>query len=138
MKQNKKVNTGKTGSGGKIKGLHGSKEKKPNNGFNVYWIYALIAIIFFGIQFFNWGTGAVEITWQKFEKEMLGKHEVQEIVTHICCFDAHTQPFCLWCCFYRGGPRQRRGADATYREELPAGNAGFRPRYQCLCKRSQI
>ena len=43
--------------------------KKP--GFSFYWIYAILAAIFIGIQFFNWGGSAVEISQMRFENEML-------------------------------------------------------------------
>ncbi len=43
--------------------------KKP--GFNFYWIYAILAVIFIGIQFLNWGGSAVEISQMRFENEML-------------------------------------------------------------------
>ena len=81
-KKKNKNHTGKPGPGSNRKDsrLQGSNQKKPKTGFNFYWIYALIAIIFFGIQFFNWGSGPAEITWKKFEQEMLSKHEVEGIV----------------------------------------------------------
>ncbi len=43
--------------------------KKP--GFSFYWIYAILAIIFIAIQFFNWGGSAVEISQRYFETELL-------------------------------------------------------------------
>jgi ATP-dependent metalloprotease FtsH len=43
--------------------------KKP--GFSFYWIYAVLAVIFIGLQFFNWGGSAVEISQMRFENEML-------------------------------------------------------------------
>ena len=51
----------------------GGKGKKP--GFNFYWIYAILAVIFIGLQFFNWGSSAVEISQMRFENEMLSWSE---------------------------------------------------------------
>lgn len=64
------------------------KQQKPesnrnNSGkpkFNIYWIYGLIALVFIGIQFIDFGGNLKEITWQKFEKEMLINHDVEKIV----------------------------------------------------------
>lgn len=53
--------------GGKTSGK--SDGKKP--GFNFYWIYAILAVVFIGLQFFNWGSTAVEISQMRFENEML-------------------------------------------------------------------
>ena len=59
----------------------GSKPGQKNKGkFNIYWVYALIAIGFFAIQYYYSGGGAEEITWAKFEKEMLLAREVEKIV----------------------------------------------------------
>jgi cell division protease FtsH len=64
------------------------KEQKPlinrnNNGkpkFSIYWIYGIIAIVFIGIQFIDFGGGPKEITWQEFEKKMLSAHDVEKII----------------------------------------------------------
>ena len=68
--------SGATGKSGESKG----QGNNPKPKFNVYWIYALIAITFLGMQFFNFGSNPKEITWQKFEREMLEAHDVQKIV----------------------------------------------------------
>ncbi len=47
----------------------GKGGKKP--GFSFYWIYAILAVLFIGLQFFNWGSSAVEISQMRFENEML-------------------------------------------------------------------
>ncbi|MFP4468561.1 MAG: hypothetical protein ACLFN2_06300, partial [Bacteroidales bacterium] len=81
--------------GGKTSGK--SDGKKP--GFNFYWIYAILAVVFIGLQFFNWGSTAVEISQMRFENEMLvwdeedgsdiaqlkivNKEEVEEYVSDI-------------------------------------------------------
>jgi len=57
--------------------------KQPLNkkkGFNFYWIYGGIAIIFIALQFLNVSSNIEEITWFKFEKDMLKNHHVQKIV----------------------------------------------------------
>ena len=66
------------------------KEKKPTLGqessnnpkfnFNGYWIYGIIAVVFFGMQFLNLGSGAKLTTWEIFETEMLKQQDVQRIV----------------------------------------------------------
>ncbi len=53
--------------GGKTSGK--TDGKKP--GFNFYWIYAILAVVFIGLQFFNWGSTAEEISQMRFENEML-------------------------------------------------------------------
>ena len=47
-KDNKNLFNNLTGGSG--------NSKKPK--FNFYWIYGLLAVIFIGIQFMNWGGGA--------------------------------------------------------------------------------
>ncbi len=54
-----------------------SNQKKK---FSFYWIYAILALVFIGLQFYNWnGSGTKDITWNKFVK-ILEKHEVEKIV----------------------------------------------------------
>ncbi len=43
--------------------------RKP--GFSFYWVYALLAAVFIGLQFFNWGGTATEISQRRFESEIL-------------------------------------------------------------------
>ncbi len=49
----------------------GNKKGGKKPGFNFYWVYAILAVIFIGLQFFNWGGSAVEISQMRFENEML-------------------------------------------------------------------
>ncbi len=64
------------------------KEKRENNKlqnnnpkFNVYWIYALIALVFIGISFMDFGeTSSNEISWQTFNKDMLQPKDVDKLV----------------------------------------------------------
>ncbi|MDP1621501.1 MAG: ATP-dependent zinc metalloprotease FtsH [Bacteroidales bacterium] len=53
------------------------KGKRPK--FNFYWIYAILAIGFIGIQYFNYPNPVEEITWPKLE-EILTKQDVEKIV----------------------------------------------------------
>ena len=47
------------------------ESKKPNKPkgfkFNFYWIYAIIAVVFFGIQLMSVNTSSKEINWIVFE-----------------------------------------------------------------------
>lgn len=54
------------------------KGKRPK--FSFYWIYAVLAIVFIAIQYFNYSNPVKEITaWSKLE-EMLNKQDVDKIV----------------------------------------------------------
>lgn len=68
-KQNKNQNTNpKTG---------GSNPKKR---FNFYWIYGIIALIFIGLQMFNWSGSGKEISWQEFERNILSEGDIERII----------------------------------------------------------
>jgi len=56
------------------------KGTSPKRKFNVYWIYGSILLVFLAIQFLQFGKKIEEITWQKFEREMLRDHDVERIV----------------------------------------------------------
>jgi len=64
------------------------KEQRPEQNrnssnkpkFNIYWIYGLIAVVFIGIQFIDFGADVKEITWQEFEKNMLSAHDVSKVI----------------------------------------------------------
>jgi len=56
-----------------------NKKKKPT-GFNFYWIYGIVIVIFIAMSMFNFEGGAKEIDYQKFETEMLRQNDVQKIV----------------------------------------------------------
>ncbi len=56
------------------------KGNSPRPKFNVYWIYGIIGLAIIGTYFLNLGSGAEEITRQRFEKEMLQSHDVEKIV----------------------------------------------------------
>ncbi|HPS46354.1 MAG TPA: ATP-dependent zinc metalloprotease FtsH [Bacteroidales bacterium] len=54
--------------------------KKPKGGFNFYWIYGILAVIFLIIQLYSWNATNEKISFQKFEKEMLKPMDVERIV----------------------------------------------------------
>jgi AFG3 family protein len=56
------------------------KGNTPRPRFNIYWIYGIIGLAIIGTYFLNLGSGAEEITRQRFEKEMLQNHDVEKIV----------------------------------------------------------
>ena len=60
------------------------EKKKPNKTkgfkFNFYWVYAIIAVIFFGIQLMSVNSSSKEISWQEFNTEMLQKNDVEKVV----------------------------------------------------------
>ena len=45
-----------------------NNSKKPKLNFNFYWIYAIIAVVFFAMQFLNWGSGAKLSNWENLGK----------------------------------------------------------------------
>jgi AFG3 family protein len=48
--------------------------------FNIYWIYAIIALAIIGTYLLNIRGGPEEISWQRFDKEILASHDVEKIV----------------------------------------------------------
>ncbi|MGC6469912.1 MAG: ATP-dependent zinc metalloprotease FtsH [Flavobacteriales bacterium] len=56
-----------------------NKKEPKKNKFNFYWIYAIIAVIFFGLQLLNVNS-AKEISWQEFNRTILQAKEVEKIV----------------------------------------------------------
>jgi AFG3 family protein len=55
----------------------GGKAKLPK--FNFYWIYAILALIFLGIQFMDFGTETKKTDWKDLQ-QMLKDKDVQKIV----------------------------------------------------------
>ncbi len=55
------------------------KGKTPKGKINFYWIYGIIAIIFIGLTFTNWGGGLKESDWGEL-KEMLASEDIEKIV----------------------------------------------------------
>lgn len=64
----------------KVKEKLSKKPQLPKNPFNIYWFYGLIAIIFIGLNFLNFGEEPQQITFPEFEVNMLKKHHVERIV----------------------------------------------------------
>jgi cell division protease FtsH len=52
---------------------------KPNVKFNIYWLYAIIAVVFIGIQFLNTSVQPVLSNWAKI-KTLLINNEVKRVV----------------------------------------------------------
>jgi len=55
------------------------KESNPKNKFNFYWIYGILAVIFIGMQFIDWGTSSEKTEWRDL-KEMLIAQDVDKII----------------------------------------------------------
>ncbi len=53
---------------------------KPKFKFNIYWIYGIIIVIFLAIQFWGISEYPMEITYNKFEKELLLKGYIDKII----------------------------------------------------------
>ncbi len=71
-----KNSKGSGGPSGKPGG--GTPPKKGNN--RIFWIYGLLALFFLAITTMRWGSGLQEITWLEFERDMLLRHHVAEVV----------------------------------------------------------
>ncbi len=57
-----------------------SNEKKSPKGFNIYWIYAVFLVILIGSYLMNPATEGAEISWLRFEQDMLSQHDVEKVV----------------------------------------------------------
>ncbi len=71
MKPDKRHNNPSKPSEKKQAGGAKKAPEKGKPGFNYYWVYAILALVFIGLQFLNWGGSAVEISQLRFENEML-------------------------------------------------------------------
>jgi AFG3 family protein len=58
----------------------GNKPQFPKGSFNFYWIYAIIVIIVLALNFIDISGTAKEITWQKFETEILPSNDVDKLI----------------------------------------------------------
>ena len=79
MSENRQNNSGE----GKKKPA-GPMNKLPKPGgskfnFNFYWVYAIIVILIFAVNFMNFGGEPREITWNEFENQMLKAHDVERL-----------------------------------------------------------
>ena len=61
-------------------GSGSGRGQPPKPKFSVYWIYGIIGLAIIGTYFLNMGGKAEEISWQRFEKEMLASYDVEKIV----------------------------------------------------------
>ena len=59
--------------------MKNKKEEPKGIKFNFYWIYGIIAVLFFGIQILNVNTTS-ETSWQEFNRTMLQTKEVDKVV----------------------------------------------------------
>jgi cell division protease FtsH len=57
----------------------GKNGKKPRNKFSIYWIYALVALIFIGIQYINFGTEPKDIEWNDIRR-MVANQDIAKLV----------------------------------------------------------
>jgi len=55
------------------------KGNMPKSKFNFYWVYGIVAVIFIGLTFTNWGSGIKEIDWGEL-KVMLSSQDIEKIV----------------------------------------------------------
>lgn len=64
-----------------IPGVPGGDDKSPRKGprFSIYWIYALIAVVLIGANFFNMSPDALKTTELEFRQEMLAKGDVEKL-----------------------------------------------------------
>ena len=53
---------------------------KKKGGFNFYWIYGILAVVFLALQFYSWNGATEKISFQKFVNEMYKAHDVDKIV----------------------------------------------------------
>ena len=55
--------------------------QRPKNifKFNIIWVYAIIAVIFFGLQMLNFDA-TKQTSWQEFNREMLQQQKVEKVV----------------------------------------------------------
>ena len=61
-----------------------NKQQQPQSPknifkFNIIWVYAVIAIIFFGLQMLNFDS-TKQTSWQEFNREMLQQQKVEKVV----------------------------------------------------------
>ncbi len=55
------------------------KGKMPKGKFNFYWVYGIVAVIFIGLTFTNWGSAVKEVDWGDL-KVMLSSQDIEKIV----------------------------------------------------------
>jgi len=55
------------------------RDNKGKSKFNLIWIYGLIVVAFIIISYISKGGGPMEITWQRFESEMLRSFDIEKL-----------------------------------------------------------
>lgn len=55
------------------------KGKLPKGKFNFYWVYGIVAVIFIGLTFTNWGSAVKEVDWGDL-KVMLSSQDIEKII----------------------------------------------------------
>ncbi len=65
-----------------LNSLFGRKTGKDGGGpkFSIYWIYAILAVVFIVINIIYSGSGTAKVDWQRFEREMMKDGDVEKIV----------------------------------------------------------
>lgn len=68
-------------TGGNNLPQRGTDDKTPKKGpkFNIYWIYAIIALVLIGLQFHDFGSKPAEISFQDFSKNYLATGDVDKL-----------------------------------------------------------
>ena len=63
-----------------LKDKFSKKSNMPNNPFNFYWIYGIIAVALIAMQVMNFNTPLKEVQQDEFFNDMLKQHHVSKIV----------------------------------------------------------
>ena len=64
-----------------IPGIPGGDDKTPRKGpkFSIYWIYAIIAVVLIGANFFSMSPDASTTTELEFRQQMLAAGDVEKL-----------------------------------------------------------
>ena len=57
-----------------------NKKEPKTFRFNFYWIYAIVALLFFGIQILSVNTNTKEVSWQEVKRDFLQNKEIEKII----------------------------------------------------------
>ncbi len=83
MTEETKDNSNNNNRPNKNPGLFGNQGKGNKSGkpqFNIYWIYGLIALLIFMLQFLNFGNNPKETNWGQLKNVMLQNNDVEKII----------------------------------------------------------
>jgi len=75
-----KSNSGEESKKPKKAGGKFSKPPAPKFNFNFYWIYGLAIVIILALQVFDFGNKPHDITWNRFENDMIKSGDVEKLV----------------------------------------------------------